>query len=100
MLESEFKKRTINSIKHRLDPFGWGGFYFIQPALFSRSQPDLVILGLNTWAVLEFKQSYDAPQQPNQEYNVTKMSQMSYASFIYPENAEEVINDLERLFSS
>jgi len=57
---------------------------------------DLIILYNNKWAMLEVKQSKEAKKQPNQEYYVNKFGKMSYAAFIYPENKEKILNELER----
>lgn len=62
--------------------------------------PDLTILWANRWATLEVKRSLKAPQQPNQEYYVNVMNQMSFSSFICPENKEEVLNALQQSFRS
>jgi hypothetical protein len=100
MLESEFKLEFIQQIKFRVDPLSRGWLYFIQPGLFSRSMPDLVILGSHKWAALEFKQSEKASQQPNQDYHIDELNGLGYARFVYPENAEEVLDELEELFAS
>ena len=62
--------------------------------------PDLLILYENKWAVLECKQSAFAHHRPNQEYYISLMDEMSFARFIYPENKEEVLNELQRAFRS
>lgn len=65
--------------------------------------PDLLVLYRKKWAVLECKRSYkdylkSLKRNPNQEYYVKLMDDMSFASFIYPEIKEEVLSDLEQTF--
>lgn len=62
--------------------------------------PDRVIFYGSHWAMLECKESATAHHQPNQDYYVQAFDNMSFCRFIYPENAEEVLNDLERAFES
>ena len=62
--------------------------------------PDLLILHNNKWATLENKKSIKAVKQPNQEYYVDKMNNMSFSRFIYPENKDEVMKDLKNFFNS
>lgn len=62
--------------------------------------PDLLILYGKHWAVLENKKSEKASHRPNQDYYVKKMDEMSFGRFIYPENEEEVLNDLQQAFKS
>lgn len=56
--------------------------------------PDMLILYGNKWASLENKRSGNAPRRPNQEYYVDLMDKMSFSRFVYPENKDEVLDEL------
>lgn len=60
--------------------------------------PDLTVLYEDKWATLECKKSASAKKQPNQEYYVGLMNEMSFSRFICPENKEEVLNELQQAF--
>ena len=60
--------------------------------------PDLLILYRDTWASLEVKRCKTATHQPNQDFYVRKMNCMAFSRFIFPENEEEVLNELQRTF--
>lgn len=62
--------------------------------------PDLLVLHNNKWATLECKKDKHATARPNQPYYVEKMNDMSFSRFIYPENKEEVLNELREAFKS
>lgn len=62
--------------------------------------PDLLVLYKDKWATLENKRSANASHRPNQEYYVDKMNGMSFSRFIYPENKEEVLNELRETFGA
>ena len=59
--------------------------------------PDLTILYGDRWATLECKKSANEQPRPNQDTYVEEMNKMSYSSFIYPENKEDVLNELRQV---
>lgn len=60
--------------------------------------PDFVIFFGPRWAMLEVKASAHAVEQPNQAYWVQTLDAMSFAAFIFPENEEQVLNELQLAF--
>lgn len=96
MLERDFQRGLIKRLKEefpdcmviKLDP------NYIQ------GLPDLLVLNGDKWACLEVKRSSAASVRPNQRYYVDKLNKMSYATFINPENYEEVIHELQQTFQS
>ena len=60
--------------------------------------PDLLILYEDKWASLECKQHSGASVRPNQRYYVDLMDKMSFSRFVYPENKDEVLDDLYTYF--
>ena len=58
--------------------------------------PDLLLLVGDRWFALEVKRSVDAPHRPNQDYYIDHMNEMSAAYYVYPENEDEVIDEILR----
>nr|DAQ44343.1 MAG TPA: Nuclease [Caudoviricetes sp.] len=96
MLESQFQAKLIKELK-KLFP---GCIVMKSDSGYLQGIPDLLILYNGKWATLECKQNAGAKKQPNQEYYVGKMDEMSFSRFIYPENKEEVLHDLQQSFQS
>lgn len=94
MLERDFQSKLIKEIKIRLP----GALVLKNDANYKQGVPDLLILYKQRWGALECKNRKDASRQPNQEYYVGCMNAMSFARFIYPENKEEVINEMVETF--
>jgi hypothetical protein len=94
MKESEFQSGLIKDIKSRFP----GCIVLKNDPNYIQGIPDLLILQEDRWAALEVKKSRSSKKRPNQEYYVGRMNEMSYASFIYPENKEEVLDEMELAF--
>ena len=63
--------------------------------------PDLTVLFANgAWAELECKRESNASKRPLQDYYVEKLNGMGYSRFVYPENEEEVLSDLQQTFGT
>ena len=90
MLENRFKTKLVKELE---DLFPGCIITHMDPNEI-QGIPDLLILYKNKWAALEGKKQADASVRPNQPYYVDLMNDMSFASFIYPENKDEVLRDL------
>lgn len=95
-LESKFQAELITELK---DIFK-GCMVLKNDANYIQGFPDLLVLYKNKWAALEVKRDEKASRQPNQEYYVDILEDMSYAAFIHPGNKEEILDELQRSFSS
>jgi hypothetical protein len=63
--------------------------------------PDMLLLFEGGfWAALEAKTNARAKKQPNQPYYIDLMDQLSFAAFIFPENEEAVLNELEQKYET
>lgn len=92
--ENKFQADLIKELK-QLFP---GCIILKNDANYIQGIPDLTIFYNDRWAVLECKKNRTASRRPNQDYYVKKMDDMSFARFIYPENKEEIINELQQAF--
>ena len=91
-LESGFQDKLIKELE-KLFP---GCMTFKMDQL--QGIPDLLVLYGNKWAALECKKGMRAKKQPNQEYYVGLMNDMSFSRFINPENKDEVLKELLQVF--
>lgn len=94
MLENAFQSKLIKDLKKRFP----GCIVLKSDSGYLQGIPDLLILYKDKWASLECKQSEQSKKQPNQEYYVGKMDEMSFSRFIFPENKEAVLDDLQQTF--
>ena len=84
MIESNFQRAVKKEIKERFPDC----IIFKTDATQIQGIPDLMILYEDKWAALEVKKDANASHRPNQDYYVKQMNEMSFASFIFPENKE------------
>lgn len=95
MLENEFQAKLIKELKKEFP----GCMVLKNDPTYIQGVPDLLVLYKDKWASLEAKKSATAKHQPNQDYYVNKMNEMSHSAFIYPENKDEVLDDLRKTFN-
>lgn len=94
MLEREYQAQLIKVLRQKFP----GCVILKNDTEYMQGIPDLLILWQDRWAMLEVKAKRDAQTMPNQEYYVTELNQMSFAAFIYPENEEDVLDELQQTF--
>ena len=94
--ENKFQANLIKKIKSRFP----GCIILKNDPNYIQGIPDLSIFYKDKWAMLECKKNKNAHHQPNQDYYITQANDMSFGKFIYPENEEEILNELQRSFES
>lgn len=93
-LERDFQKKLIQDLKSIfLDCI-----VMKNDSAYIQGIPDLLVLFKDRWASLECKKSMNAKKQPNQEFYVNKMNEMSFSRFICPENKKTVLEELKIFF--
>ena len=90
--ENKFQEELAKEIENRIP----GSIVMKNDPNYIQGIPDLTVLYKKRWATLECKRSEKDKHQPNQEYYVNKMNAMSYSAFVYPENKEDVLNELQQ----
>lgn len=94
--EAKFQSELIKDLKTMFP----GCIVMKNDANYIQGIPDLTILYQDRWATLECKKSATASSRPNQKFYVNKMNEMSFSRKIYPENKQEVLNELQRSFET
>jgi hypothetical protein len=97
-LESAFQAKLIKRIE-KMFP---GCMVLKNDTGYKQGIPDLTILHGNRWAVLECKRKRPTKEsdfEPNQEWYIEQLDNMSFSACIYPENMEEVLDDLQSAFT-
>lgn len=96
MKESQFQAELIKDIKKRFP----GCVVLKNDPEYIQGFPDLTVFYNKHWAALECKRSSNSSHQPNQDFYISYLNDMSFARFISPENKEEVLSDLQSAFGS
>lgn len=96
MLERNFQSDLIKELRNRFP----GCIIMKNDPNYIQGIPDLIILYGDKWATLELKKHAKAKHRPNQDYYVGRMDEMSFSRFIYPENKEEVLYELQQAFGT
>lgn len=92
--ESKFQKSVIDELKKRFP----GCMVLKNDANYIQGIPDIIVLWKKRWATLECKKDGKSSFRPNQDHYVKRMSNMSFSSFIFPENCQEVLDELQHFF--
>ena len=93
-LESFFQKDLTDKLK-TIFP---GCEIYKLDSKYTQGIPDWIILYGPQWATFETKRTEHAPHQPNQDYYVLKMNNMSFSRFVYPQNEKQFLNELFEFF--
>ena len=96
MKESTFQRQLIFEIKERLP----GSIVLKNDPNYIQGVPDLTILYKEHWAALEVKRNKHARRRPNQKYYIDILNNMSFAKIVYPENKEDILNELQQALQS
>jgi hypothetical protein len=96
MREGAYQTKIINKLKTMFP----GCVVLKNDSSYIQGIPDLTVFYNDRWAMLEVKISKDASSQPNQEHYIHELDAMSFAAFIYPENEEAVLSELQSAFRS
>lgn len=99
MRERDYQAGLIKKLK-RLYP---GCIVLKNDSSYMQGIPDLLVLYKDRWAALEVKvraPSHAGSFEPNQEWFLETMNEMSFAACIFPENEEDVLRGLQQSLSS
>ena len=94
MAESKFQKKFLDKVRERYP----GCMILKNDPCYIQGIQDWTVLYKKRWALLEMKDYEGAPVRPNQPYYVDKANSMSYSSFVYPENEDQVLQELTKVF--
>ena len=94
-LERDFQAGFIKELKNTFE----GCVVLKNDSSYLQGVPALFVLHKDKWATLAVTNEAKANRRPNQEYYVNKMNEMSFSRFVYPENKDEVLDELKHYFN-
>lgn len=89
---SGFKTKFIRNLKVRFP----NCVVLLTDPQYLQGVPDILMLLEDTWFAFEVKATKTSSRRPNQEWWIDILNRQSYASFVYPENEEEVIREVQQ----
>ena len=96
MKESDFQSRFIQKLHVMFECI-----ITKNDAGYLQGIPDLSVLCNGKYALLECKDSSTAKHRPNQDYYVNWVNANNgFAAFVYPENEDEIITQLQDYFDT
>lgn len=96
MLEADYQAGLVKRLEERFP----GCVLLKNDSAYQQGMLDWTLLWKNNWAALEVKRGQNSTLQPNQQFFVEKLDDMSFAAVITPDNEEEVLVALEQAFAS
>lgn len=94
MTERQYQAKLVKRIRDRFP----GCLLIKNDPSYTQGIPDWTLLVGDKWAMIEVKASVDSPLQPNQQFYLDQLDDMSFACLIYPEIEEDMLNALEKAF--
>lgn len=95
MRENKFQSNLIRELKEVFP----GSIVLKNDANYIQGFPDLLVLYGPLWVALECKKGPHEHYQPNQQYYIDQLNHMGMACAIYPENKDEVLDNMNWYFS-
>lgn len=98
-LERDFQAALVKELEDRFP----GCIVLVKPGYYVQGFPDLLVLHKNRWAALECKRkrpTRDDDWEPNQQWWLSELDGIGFASVIYPENRKEILDEIQRAFRS
>lgn len=94
--ETDFKNNLYNEIRDRFP----GTEVVINDSGYIQGFPDATVYFPNgRYFLLEGKRTCNSSRRPNQEYYVNQSPLCNHADFVYPENKDDILKELERRYN-